>query len=104
VSEVRVKGGTHPKFQHSGRTLQTSLFDDTLQSPTNHKVTFIDHVHFLMGLAEAGENVLPWLDRFRGLTPQIRAACEYLRQRNPAFAPLIQKILGLMDPGPLFRV
>ena len=57
-----------------------------------------------MGLAEAGENVLPWLDRFRGLTPQIRAACEYLRQRNPAFAPLIQKILGLMDPGPLFRV
>lgn len=92
------------KFQHSGRTLQTSLFDDTLQSPTNHKVTFIDHVHFLMGLVEAGENVLPWLDRFRGLTPQIRAACEYLRQRNPAFAPMIQKILGLMDPGPLFRV
>jgi len=92
------------KFQHSGRTLQTSLFNNTLQSPTNHKLIFIDHVHFLMGLVEAGENVLPWLDRFRGLTPQIRAACEYLRQRNPAFAPMIQKILGLMDPGPLFRV
>ena len=24
-----------------------------------------------MGLAEAGENLLPWLERWRGMTPQI---------------------------------
>jgi len=69
----------------------------------NGKATFIDHIHFLMGLAEAGENLLPWLERFRGLTPQIRAACEYMQQRNAAFAPTIQKILGLIDPKPLLR-
>ena len=56
-----------------------------------------------MGLAEAGENLLPWLERWRGMTPQIRAVCEYLRQRNPTFTPVLDKILGFIDPGPLFR-
>jgi hypothetical protein len=91
------------KFENDGRTFQATLFGEQLQAYVNGKVTFIDHIHFLMGLAEAGENLLPWLERFRGLTPQLRAACEYMQQRNAAFAPTIQKILGLIDPKPLFR-
>lgn len=91
------------KFRHQSVSPQRSLFDEELRPRVSDKVRFIDHVHLLMGLAEAGENLLPWLERFRGLTPQIRAACVYLRERNAAFAPTIQTILGLMDPGPLFR-
>jgi putative DNA methylase len=90
------------KFEQNGATPQANLFGDELPL-VGQRIRFIDYVHFLMGLVEAGENVLPWLERFRGQTPQLRAACEYLRQRNAEFAPILQKILGLIDPGPLFR-
>lgn len=91
------------KFQHENQSLQASLFGDESPSPSNRKIKFIDYVHFLMGLVEAGEELRPWMERFRGLTPQIRAACEYLQQRNAAFAPTLQRILGWIDPGTLFR-
>jgi adenine-specific DNA methylase len=82
---------------------QLGLFRDDAQPVVSRKVKFIDHVHFLMGLVEAGENLLPWLERFRGLTPQLRAACSYLKDRNSNFASTTQKILNLLDPAPLFR-
>lgn len=66
------------------------------------RAPFIDHVHFLLALAEGGENLRPWTERFRGLTPQIRAACEYLRERQPRFAPACDKILKFIEVTPLF--
>jgi adenine-specific DNA methylase len=66
------------------------------------RVYFIDYVHFLMALAEAGENLIPWLDRFRGETPRLRAACEYLANRNKGFAAPLKKIQHLLEPTPLF--
>jgi hypothetical protein len=65
-------------------------------------VLFIDCVHFLLGMVEVGENILPWLEKFRGLRPQIRAACEYLALRNKAFEPSARKVLGLIDERTLF--
>lgn len=50
-----------------------------------------------------GENLLPWLDRFRGETPQIRAALEYLEGRSRSLAPTCRKVLGLLEVGPLFK-
>jgi hypothetical protein len=64
----------------------------------------VDYVHLLLGLAENGESVLPWLERFRGLRPQIRAALEFLAQRNKNFADSSRKILGLIDERTLFTV
>jgi putative DNA methylase len=81
---------------------QEKLFEDTLV-PKDSQVIFINYVHFLMGLAGAGEDMRPWVESFRGMTPQIRAACEFLQQRNPNFAPMTQKVLGFIDPGSLFR-
>jgi len=46
---------------------------------------------------------MPWLERFRGETPRLRPACEYLMAKNRSFAPTLKKILNLMDVGPLFR-
>jgi len=65
-------------------------------------VIFIDYVHYLIGLAETGESVLEWLDKFRGKRPQIRAALEYLSKRNRTFHEPVRKIMGLMDEKTLF--
>ena len=64
---------------------------------------FIDRLQLLIGLAEAGENLLPWLERFRGDAPKIRAACDFISARNPGFAAALLKIRDLMDIGPLFK-
>jgi 16S rRNA G966 N2-methylase RsmD len=91
------------RLQPDGPTPQMNLPGVEAPPVVNRHVKFIDYVHLLMGLVEAGENLMPWLERFRGLTPQLRAACVYLQQRNGTFAPALQKVMGLMDPGPLFR-
>ncbi len=82
---------------------QQSLFGELNPQKTKSKVYFIDYVHLLMALAEGGENVVPWLERFRGETPRLRAACEYLMSRNKGFTSSLKKILGLIDIGPLFN-
>jgi len=66
------------------------------------KMPFIDYVHFLIALVDGGENLRPWMERFRGLTPQIRAACEYLRHKQSNFAPACEKILKFIEVTPLY--
>lgn len=82
---------------------QGQLFDDELLPAVSPEDQFIDYVHFLIGLAENGESVMEWLDKFRGKRPQIRAALDYLSRRNRAFADPVRKILGLMDEKTLFN-
>ncbi|GFP20788.1 hypothetical protein HKBW3S06_00015 [Candidatus Hakubella thermalkaliphila] len=89
------------KFKET-TTSQETLFGEIEPPKTKGKVYFIDYVHFLMALVEGGENVVPWLERFRGETPRLRAACEYLMARNKGFSTTLKKILDLMDVGPLF--
>ena len=84
-------------------THQQNLFGEMDIPKPKGKTYFIDYIHFLMALVEGGENIMPWLERFRGETPRIRAACEYLMARNRSFAPTLKKILDLMDVGPLFK-
>jgi len=66
------------------------------------QIPFIDYVHFLIALVDGGENLRPWMERFRGQTPQIRAACEYLRAKQPRFADACGKILKFIEVTPLF--
>ena len=81
---------------------QATLFDEDLTTITVPGVIFIDYVHFLLGLAETGESVLEWLEKFRGKRPQIWAALEYLAKRNRTFLEPVRKIMGLMDEKTLF--
>jgi len=90
------------KFGDAGGPVQHTLFGEEV-SRNQRRVLFIDKVHFLMGVAEGGENLMPWLQRFRGDAPQIKAACEYLSERRREWGPTLKKILNLMDLGPLFR-
>ena len=82
---------------------QSDLFGNPPPERARGKVLFIDRIHFLVGLVEGGENLMPWLERWRGQWPQIRAACEYLAQRQRGLGAPLQKIRDLMDVGPLFR-
>jgi len=85
-------------------TIQMTLFGDLPPAPAPKRRTFfIDQVHLLLGLAEGGENLMPWLERFSGDRPRIRAACEYLAGKDPSLAPACNKVLRLLDPGPLLR-
>jgi len=84
-------------------TPQQNLFGEIDIPKPKGKTYFIDYIHFLMALVEGRENIMPWLERFRGETPRLRPACEYLMAKNRSFAPTLKKILNLMDVGPLFR-
>ena len=82
---------------------QLSLLPELAQLPRSRgKILLIDKVHFLMGLVDGGENILPWLARFGSDKARLRAACSYLAARNRAFEPALRKILDLLDPLPLF--
>ncbi|MDZ7363395.1 MAG: DNA methyltransferase [candidate division KSB1 bacterium] len=97
------------KFQREWPKEQLSLFGEQDYVTLPKDFLFVDCVHLLLGLAAAGENLLPWLERFRGLRPQLRAGCEYLASRNKAFEKPAKTVLGLLDervllnspPGPL---
>lgn len=84
-------------------TEQVNLFGQVERPRERRRTLFIDRVHLLLGLVEAGENIVPWLDRFRGETPQIRAALEYLEARNRPLAPSCRKVLDMLEIGPLFK-
>ena len=90
------------KFHFETLTEQPTLFplEDRITLPEG--ILFVDCVHLLLGMVEAGENVLPWMDKLRGFRPQIRAAMEYLSKRNKNFEPAATKIIALMDERTLF--
>ena len=90
------------KFGADTKNPQGLLFDEELNPVGISGIVFIDYVHLLIGLAETGESVMEWLERFRGRRPQIRAALDYLARRNRNFSEPVRKILGLMDERTLF--
>ncbi len=89
------------KFKDESAVPRTLPFDESSVVTEDGKSLFIDRLHFLVGLAEGKENLKPWIERWRGEIPQIRAACEYLLERRKDFAPALKKILTMIDVGSL---
>jgi len=56
-----------------------------------------------MGLAEAREDLGPWITRWGGDLPQLRAAAECLASRRTDLAPVLKRVLGRMEVGPLLQ-
>lgn len=89
------------KFRENGNTGQEGLFgEDGSAEPKD--ILFVDYVHLLLGVAENGENLIPWLEKFRGKKPMLRAACQYLISRGRFIEPA-KKILALIDERTLFN-
>jgi DNA-binding ferritin-like protein (Dps family) len=91
------------KLTSGTEEIQKNLFGEAIIPPSKKKEYFIDKVHFLMGLAEAKESLLPWIERWRGESREIRAACAYISAKKNEYAPILGKILKMMESGPLFR-
>ncbi len=90
------------RLDQAGDSAQSALPGMEEAAAASDQLPFIDYVHFLIALVEGGENLRPWMERFRGKTPQIRAACVYLRNKQPRFADACGKILKFIDVTPLF--
>ncbi len=75
---------------------QMRLFPELDESRFDN-VALVDVLHFLMGLAQAGENLVPWMAHFRTILPQIRVALAYLTEKNPTFQAPVTTILAFIE-------
>ncbi len=89
-------------FKNGMDDKQGDMFGEVVQAVLPKGTIFADCIQLLLGLSESGENLLPWLEKFRGMRPQVRAAMEYMAKRNKNFAPSAQKVLALIDEKTLF--
>lgn len=64
----------------------------------------VDLLHTVIGLAAAGESVVPWLERFAGMRRQLRAALVFVRELRPDWKEPIDRVLALIEGAPLLRV
>jgi hypothetical protein len=88
------------KIYTSGSFNETDLFGgEGIVLPNN--ILVVDVIHLLLGTAEIGDNLLPWLEKFSGLRPQIRAAMEYFI-KNDRFTSAAKRVLSLLDERSLF--
>jgi len=90
------------KFNETGPIHQPDLFGgEGTVLPTN--ILLVDVMHLLLGITETGDNLLPWLEKFSGLRPQIRAAMEYFI-KNDRFTSAAKRVLSLIDERSLFTI
>ena len=68
-----------------------------------YDIPLVDLLHLVLGLAAAGESVVPWLERFAGLRGQLRAALRFLRDIRADWKDPIDRVLALIDGAPLLR-
>lgn len=93
------------QFRDPRRSVDTvgNLFGEDLTAPRHSRALLVDKLHFLMGLAEAREDLGPWITRWGGDLPQLRAAAECLASRRTDLGPVLKRVLGRMEVGPLLQ-
>ena len=84
------------------RATQGELFTSEGQT-IFYDIPLVDLVHLVIGLAQAGESVVPWLERFAGLRSQLGAALRYLRDIRADWKEAIDRVLALIEGAPLIR-
>ena len=84
-------------FKSKSKTLDQLLLFPELEEARFDNVALVDVLHYLMGLAEAGENLIPWLNEFKPVIPNIRVSLEYLLDKNPTFQGPINKVLNIIE-------
>jgi putative DNA methylase len=84
------------------RATQGELFTSEGQT-IFYDIPLVDLVHLVIGLAQAGESVVPWLERFADLRSQLGAALRYLRDIRADWKEPIERVLALIEGAPLIR-
>lgn len=80
---------------------QAELFEGEL--PSNNKVLLVDLLHALIALSDAGESVLPWIERFDARRSEILAGLRYVRQLRSDWEGAIDRVINVMEGAPLLR-
>ena len=84
------------------QTAQSVLFQDDPALATA-TVPLVDLLHALIALADAGEPVLPWLERFPGRQAAVRAGLRFLRDERADWSAAIDRVLAIIEGAPLFN-
>ena len=84
------------------QTAQNVLFQDD-PAPVTATVPLVDLLHALIALADAGEPVLPWLERFPGRRAALRAGLRFLRDERADWSAAIDRVLAVIEGAPLFN-
>jgi putative DNA methylase len=66
-----------------------------------YDITLVDLCHVVIGLADARESIVPWLERFAGLRSQLRAALRFVRNIRGDWKEPIDRVLALIEGVPL---
>lgn len=82
--------------------IQGSLFDDK-GDPVIREIRLVDLIHLCIGLAASNESIAPWLERFSGERPKVRAALNFIKDVRPDWEGPISRILPLVDDLALFK-
>ncbi len=83
-------------------TTQGEMFEGELAT-NNEKVLLVDLLHALIALADAGESVLPWIERFDARRSEILAGLRYVRALRSDWEGAIDRVIGVMEGAPLLR-
>ena len=84
------------------RTAQGVLFHDDPELATA-AVPLVDLLHALIALAEAGEPIWPWFERFPDRQAELRAGLRFLRDERADWAGAIDRVLAVIEGAPLFN-
>ena len=84
------------------QSAQSVLFQDDPALATA-TVPLVDLLHALIALADAGEPVLPWLERFPGRQAELRAGLRFLRDERADWSAAIDRVLAVIEGAPLFN-
>lgn len=84
-------------FLGTRKTVEQRFLFPEMEEGKFDRIALVDALHYLLGLAEASENIVPWLNEFRPIIPQIRVSFEYMREKNPTFREPINKVLSLIE-------
>ncbi len=87
---------------HTFRQTQGELFTEEGERVA-YDILLVDLLHVVIGLAGAGESVVPWLERFAGLRPQLKAALRFVKDRRPDWKESVEKVSALLEGAPLLR-
>jgi putative DNA methylase len=82
----------------ASRQTQSKLFDPNGQP---EGLVFADLWQALIALADAGESVLPLLEKFRTQWPEIAAGLKFCRQARNDWESAIDRVIGVMEGAPL---
>lgn len=90
------------RLHKSPNSGQSALFEVNSELK-GEKVPLVDLLHILIALADAGESVLPWLERFDARRTEILAGLRFVRELRSDWVGPIDRVIAVIEGAPLLR-